>query len=126
MKPKFNFRSELASVLQQFRQAFMAAGVFSMLINILGLVPTIYMLQVYDRVLQSRSGMTLLMLTLVIILLYMVQAMLELARSRLLIRIGTGIDLKMNDRVFVASFEQNLKRQMGSAGAALADLTNVR
>lgn len=104
----------------------MAAGVFSMLINILGLVPTIYMLQVYDRVLQSRSGMTLLMLTLVIILLYMVQAMLELARSRLLIRIGTGIDLKMNDRVFVASFEQNLKRQMGSAGAALADLTNVR
>ena len=126
MKPKFNFRSELASVLQLFRQAFMAAGVFSMLINILGLVPTIYMLQVYDRVLQSRSGMTLLMLTLVIILLYMVQAMLELARSRLLIRIGTGIDLKMNDRVFVASFEQNLKRQMGSAGAALADLTNVR
>lgn len=126
MKTKFNFRSELAAVLRQFRQAFMAAGVFSMLINILGLVPTIYMLQVYDRVLQSRSGTTLLMLTLVIVLLYFVQAMLELARSRLLIRIGTGIDLKMNDRVFVASFEQNLKRKMGSAGAALADLTGVR
>ena len=126
MKTKFNFRSELAAVLRQFRQAFMAAGVFSMVINILGLVPTIYMLQVYDRVLQSRSGTTLLMLTLVIVLLYFVQAMLELARSRLLIRIGTGIDLKMNDRVFVASFEQNLKRKMGSAGAALADLTGVR
>lgn len=126
MKPQFNFRSELAAVLMEFRQAFMAAGVFSMLINILGLVPTIYMLQVYDRVLQSRSGMTLLMLTLVIVLLYIVQSMLELARSRLLIRIGTGIDLKMNDRVFQASFEQNLKKQMGSAGAALADLTGVR
>lgn len=126
MKPKFNLRSELAAVLLQFRRAFMAAGVFSMLINILGLVPTIYMLQVYDRVLQSRSGTTLLMLTLVIVLLYIVQALLELARSRLLVRIGTGIDLRMNDRVFVASFEQNLKHQMGSAGAALADLTHVR
>ena len=119
-------RTELAEVLFSFRKAFYTAGLFSMFINVLGLVPSIYMLQVYDRVLQSRNVTTLVMLTLILLVFYTILGMLELARSKLLIRVGAQLDVKLNDRVFVASFEQNLKRAGGNAGQALNDLTNIR
>ena len=119
-------RTELAEVLFSFRKAFYTAGVFSMFINLLGLVPSIYMLQVYDRVLQSRNVTTLVMLTVILLGFYVMLGMLELARSKLLIRIGAQLDMKLNNRVFIASFERNLKRAGSNAGQALGDLTNVR
>lgn len=119
-------RTELAEVLFSFRKAFYTAGLFSMFINLLGLVPSIYMLQVYDRVLQSRNVTTLVMLTVIMLGFYVMLGMLELARSKLLIRVGGQLDMKLNDRVFAASFERNLKRAGGNAGQALGDLTNVR
>ena len=119
-------RTELAEVLFSFRKAFYTAGVFSMFINMLGLVPSIYMLQVYDRVLQSRNITTLVMLTVIMLGFYAILGMLELARSKLLIRVGAQLDMKLNDRVFAASFERNLKRAGGNAGQAMGDLTNVR
>lgn len=126
MKKAMMPRTELAEVLFSFRKAFYTAGVFSMFINVLGLVPSIYMLQVYDRVLQSRNITTLIMLTAIMLGFYLMLGMLELARSKLLIRVGAQLDMKLNDRVFAASFEQNLKRAGGNAGQALGDLTNVR
>ena len=119
-------RTELNEVLFSFRKAFISAGFFSMVINMLGLVPSIYMLQIYDRVLQSRSTTTLMMLTLITLLMYVFQGLLEFARSRLMARVGTQIDLKLNDRVFVSAFETNLKQHGSPAGAALGDLTNIR
>lgn len=119
-------RTELNDVLFSFRRMFYTAGLFSMFINIIGLVPSIYMLQVYDRVLQSQNVTTLLMLTGIMVLFYIMLGMLEVSRSKLLIRVGAQLDMKLNDRVFVASFEKNLKRSGGNAGQALADLTNVR
>ncbi len=126
MKKTMMPRTELAEVLFSFRKAFYTAGLFSMFINLLGLVPSIYMLQVYDRVLQSRNVTTLVMLTVIMLGLYLMLGMLELARSKLLIRIGAQLDMKLNNRVFVASFERNLKSAGGNAGQALGDLTNVR
>jgi ATP-binding cassette, subfamily C, bacterial exporter for protease/lipase len=126
MKKTMMPRTELAEILFSFRKAFYTAGLFSMFINLLGLVPSLYMLQVYDRVLQSRNVTTLVMLTVIMIGFYLMLGMLELARSKLLIRIGAQLDMKLNNRVFVASFERNLKRAGGNAGQALGDLTNVR
>lgn len=126
MKKLMQPRTELAEVLFSFRKMFYTVGFFSMFINMLGLVPAIYMLQVYDRVLQSRNMTTLLMLTLMIIGFYIVQGLLEMARSRMLVRVGAKMDVKLSDRVFVASFERNLRGGGGNAGAALSDLTNVR
>ncbi len=126
MKKMMQPRSELAEVLFSFRKAFYTAGIFSMFINVIGLVPSIYMLQVYDRVLQSRNATTLIMLTVIMIGFYIMLGMLELARSKLLIRVGAQMDTKLNDRVFTASFERNLRRAGGNAGQAMADLTNVR
>lgn len=126
MKKMMMPRTELNEVLLSFRKALYSAGLFSLFINMLALVPSIYMLQVYDRVLQSRNVTTLIMLTLIMLVLYVIMGMLEVARSKLLIRVGAQLDMKLNDRVFVASFERNLRRAGGNAGQAMADLTNVR
>ncbi|MCC7221180.1 MAG: type I secretion system permease/ATPase, partial [Candidatus Contendobacter sp.] len=63
IKPKTEL-SDLQKILRICRQSFVTAGFFSLFINLLMLAPSLYMLQVYDRVLASRSEFTLLMLTL--------------------------------------------------------------
>ena len=90
------------------------------------LVPVLYMLQVYDRVLASRNETTLLMLTIMVLGAYLVMSALEFIRSFVLIRVGAQLDMKMNKRVYTAAFEQNLKQAGGNAGQALQDLTNIR
>ncbi len=126
MQNTFSARSELAAALWSLRRTFFITGGFSFVINMLLLVPAIYMLQIFDRVLASRNTSTLLMLTLLILGLYALMAGLEWVRSRLLVRAGSMLDAQMNARVFTAAFEANLRRAGGNAGQAMNDLTNVR
>lgn len=119
-------QNEITDVLASFKSTFRTIGVFSAIINLLMLVPSLYMLQIYDRVLQSRNEMTLLMLTLLMLLAYAVMSTLEFIRSFILIRAGAKLDMKMNKRIYTAAFEQNLKRGGGNAGQALQDLTQIR
>lgn len=127
MKPKFQIpQNEIAQALVSFKSAFRTVGVFSAIINLLMLVPSIYMLQVYDRVLPSRNEITLLMLTLLMLGLYAFMGALEYVRSFVLVRVGAQLDMKLNKRVYTAAFEQNLKRGGTNAGQALQDLTNIR
>src|SRR5688500_3017886 len=119
-------QNEIAAVLSSFKGTFRTIGVFSAIINVLMLVPALYMLQVYDRVLASRNETTLLMLTLIVLAAYLVMSSLEFIRSFVLIRVGAKLDMKMNKRIYEAAFEQNLKRPGGSAGQALQDLTSIR
>ncbi len=119
-------QNEIAQILISFKGVFRTVGVFSAIINVLMLVPVLYMLQVYDRVLSSRNETTLLMLTLMVLGAYMVMSALEFIRSFVLIRVGAQLDMKMNKRVYTAAFEQNLKQAGGNAGQALQDLTNIR
>jgi ATP-binding cassette subfamily C exporter for protease/lipase len=127
MKPKLNIpQNEIAQALVSFKSAFRTVGVFSAIINLLMLTPSLYMLQVYDRVLQSRNEITLLMLTLIMLGAYVFMSALEMVRSFVLVRIGAQLDMKLNKRVYTAAFEQNLRRGGGNAGQALQDLTNIR
>ncbi len=126
MQNTFSARSELATALWSLRRTFFITGGFSFVINMLLLVPAIYMLQIFDRVLASRNTSTLLMLTLLMLGLYALMGGLEWVRSRLLVRAGSMLDAQMNARVFTAAFEANLRRAGGNAGQALNDLTNVR
>lgn len=126
MQNKFSARPELAAALWSLRRVFLIAGGFSFFINMLLLVPAIYMLQIYDRVLGSRNESTLLMLTLLVVGLYAVMAGLEWVRSRLLVRAGSMLDAQLHARVFTAAFEANLRRVGANAGQAMNDLTNVR
>ena len=117
---------ELNQALLLLKQNFYAAGTFSFFINMLMLVPTIYMLQLYDRVLASRNVTTLLMLTLIMLGLYLLMSLLEWVRSRLLVRAGIRMDEELKERVFTAAFEANLRKSGGNPGQALHDLTNMR
>ncbi|MEK6735678.1 MAG: ABC transporter transmembrane domain-containing protein, partial [Pseudomonadota bacterium] len=127
MKSKFKLpQDEVAQVLTGFKDAFRTIGVFSAVINMLMLMPAIYMLQLYDSVLTSRNEMTLLMLTLIMLGAYVFMGALEYVRSFVLIRVGAQLDMKLNKRVYTAAFEQSLKQGDGNAGQALKDLTNIR
>lgn len=119
-------QSELAQILASFKRVFRTIGVFSAVINLLMLMPALYMLQLYDSVLTSRNEMTLLMLTLIMLGAYIFMGALEYVRSFVLIRVGAQFDMKLNRRVYTAAFEQNLRQANGNAGQALQDLTNLR
>jgi ATP-binding cassette, subfamily C, bacterial exporter for protease/lipase len=127
MKPLYQIpKNEIMEALLSFKSAFRTVGIFSAIINLLMLAPSLYMLQVYDRVLQSRNEVTLLMLTLMMLGAYVFMSALEMVRSFVLVRVGAQLDMKLNKRVYTAAFEQNLKRGGGNAGQSLQDLTNIR
>lgn len=119
-------QNEIAQVLASFKKAFRNIGVFSAVINMLMLMPAIYMLQLYDSVLTSRNEMTLLMLTLIMLGAYIFLGALEYVRSFVLIRVGAQLDTKLNRRIYTAAFEECLKKGDSNAGQALKDLTNLR
>lgn len=124
--PGFFKRSELTATLWAFRREFMVVGVFSMVANVLLLSPTIYMLQVYDRVMVSRSELTLLAVSLITLFLFAVMALAEWSRSRLLVRAGVRLDAVLGTRVFNASFEANLSQSGAPVQRAFSDLTEIR
>lgn len=119
-------KNEIALALSEFRGTFHTVGVFSAIINMMMLVPSLYMLQVYDRVLTSRNETTLLMLTIMVLGAFLFMSALEFVRSFVLIRVGAQLDMKLNKRIYTAAFKANLKKAGGNAGQALQDLTTIR
>lgn len=119
-------KNEITEALLEFKKIFITVGAFSAVINLLMLVPSFYMLEVYDRVLASQNEFTLLMLTLIMLGLYALMSVLEHIRSMVVIRIGGRVDDFLNNRVYTAAFEQNLKKSGVNAGQALNDLTIIR
>ncbi|MDY0036810.1 MAG: type I secretion system permease/ATPase [Zoogloea oleivorans] len=99
---------------------------FSFFINLLVMAPTVYMLQVYDRVVNSRSLTTLGMLTLMIVILYVAMEVLEWVRSGMLRNIALKFDAHINERLFNTVFEANLRRIPGAGAQAIQDLRTVR
>lgn len=126
MSKGFFQSSELAQTLMSFRREFLWIGIFSMIANILMLSPTLYMLQIYDRIMVSRSELTLFFLTLIVLAFFCMMAFAEWLRSRLLVRVGIKLDQELNTRVFNASFEAYLSSKQQNPTEAFADLTNVR
>lgn len=117
----------LGAALAVCRTSFMTAGFFSLFINLLLLVPVIYMLQVYDRVLASSSESTLLMLTLIAVFLFLVMGLLEWVRSQILVATGTRLDHMLGGRVFDSIFTQTIASGGRIASAQpLADLLQLR
>ncbi|MGV6808848.1 MAG: type I secretion system permease/ATPase [bacterium] len=121
-----NAKSELKEVIDSFRGSFLFVGLFSAFINILMLVPILYMLQVYDRVLASRSEETLLMLSLIVAWLFITMGLLEFARSRVLVRLGSKMDDRLNTRIYSTMLNAALRNPAQASSQALNDLTAVR
>lgn len=122
-----NLQTDLQVALKLCRGAFIAAAGFSMVINLLLLTPTIYMLQIYDRVLSSRSESTLMMLTLIVIAIYVTQGILELVRSQLLVRVSARLETLLNKRLYFGAYQQSLYSSGQKASSQpLDDLTSLR
>ena len=85
----------MASALRSCRRHFVAVVAFSALLNLLFLVPMLYMLQVYDRVIPTRGSVTLLFLTLVLLFGLTTLALLDFIRSRLLVRASIRLDQQL-------------------------------
>ena len=122
-----NPRSLLAQVLHQFRSAFIGVGLFSALINLLMLSGSMFMLQIYDRVLPSKSVPTLIGLSLIFLGLYAFQAILDLIRARVLVRIGSAFDESIAERVYGAVIKLPLKgARTADALQPVRDLDTIR
>jgi len=119
-------RNELTRTLWDFRYEFMVAGLFSMIANLLMLAPTLYMLQVYDRVLVSQNTGTLLVVSIITLFFLVVLSFSEWARSKLLVRSGIRMDQMISRKLFHASYEAHLNPAVSNPTRAFADLTELR
>jgi ATP-binding cassette subfamily C exporter for protease/lipase len=120
----FASRSELTRFLGTFRREFGFALGFTAIINLMMLTPTLYMLQIFDRVMVSQSTFTLYAVTLMMVFFLGVMGFSEWVRSRLLVRLGVRLDMHLNPRVFAAAFEM---RNQGKESAHLfKNLTKLR
>ena len=118
---------ELFAALKDVKSYFILAGVFSASINILMLVPVIYMLQVYDRVMSSGSLPTLAMLTLLMAALLIAMGGFEWVRSRILISASNRLEKNLRNRVSQATFKNALLSGGRGGGAqSLSDLSSLR
>ncbi|WP_292156321.1 type I secretion system permease/ATPase [Mesorhizobium sp.] len=120
-------RSELAAALASCRSAFLAVGLFSGMLNVLMLAGSLYMLEIYDRVLPSRSLPTLVGISMLLVILYCGQGVLDFVRGRVLARIGGALDEALGRRVYTSVLRLPLKAgREGDSLQPMRDLDSVR
>lgn len=119
-------QDEMRIAVRKLRNAFITVAVFSGFLNVLMLAPSLYMLQVYDRVLGSRNETTLWVLTLLLVAAYVFMGALESIRTWVLVRVGARFDATLNTRVFNATFERSLIQPGSNSAQPMHDLNTLR
>jgi|CXWL01.1.fsa_nt_gi ATP-binding cassette subfamily C exporter for protease/lipase len=125
MNPAKN-SSELRQALGELQPYFKRAAWLSVVASLLILAPSAYMLEVYDRVVNSRSHTTLAMLTLLVLAVFVVMEVLDWARGQLMHEASLALDKQVSGRVFNAIFEANLKRVAGGTTQPMNDFRTLR
>jgi ATP-binding cassette subfamily C protein EexD len=124
---KQNIRSDLQEALKVCRGAFISAAGFSMVINFLMITPSIYMMQLYDRVVPTNSLATLWMLSLIMIGAFATLGALEWVRSQILVRVSVRLETLLNKRLFQVAFKYSLySGGQRASSQPLDDLTGLR
>lgn len=127
MSLKNKVKSDLEEALYLCRHSFRSAAGFSLFVNFLMLVPAVYMLQLYDRVIPSGSEATLLMMTLIVVFLFITLGALEWVRSQILVRVSTRLETLLSERLYGIAFKQSLYTGGQKASSQpLDDLTSLR
>jgi len=119
-------KQPLSMAITAFKREFAVVGLVSLVVNVLMLAPTLYMLQVYDRVMISQSQLTLLALTLIVLFFFGVMAFADVIRSRLIVRMGVRLDEMLNSTVFRSTFARQLRKAGNNPTQAFSDLTVLR
>lgn len=118
--------NELRAARRQSRSLYWFVGIFSFFVNLLMLTGPLYMMQVYDRVLGSRSEATLLALSILVVFLYGMMGLLDYARGRVLARIGARFQAKLDKRVFDAMVRKSAVENDPVAQTGLQDLESIQ
>lgn len=120
-------KTELGRALSACRSAFVTFGLFSAVLNILALTGSLFMLEVYDRVIPSRSVPTLVGLLSLVVVLYLFQGLLDAIRGRLLSRIAMRLDAMLTERVYRLVVRLPLQAPSGGEGIQpVRDLDTIR
>ncbi len=122
MNQKSIIREELGKLTHYFKHTIF----FSFFTNLLVLAPTWYMLEVYDRVVYSQNHKTLLMLTIMVIVMYVILEFLEWIRSRIMHEASAKFDQSLNERVFNSIFQAKLRQIPGGTAQAINDLKTIQ
>lgn len=125
-QPGSGSRPGLEQALRQHTAFYQKALSYSVVIGFLSLAPVLFMLEVYDRVVNSRNEFTLWMLLILVIGCYLMMELLELVRHQLLSKVGVALDQQFQQRLFDATFEASLKKLPGGTTQAFNDLKMVR
>lgn len=118
--------AEMRAALARHRAGWLRLGAASCVANLLMLAPTLYMLQVYDRVMTSGSAWTLVAVSLVTVALLGLMALVEAWRAGWLVDLGLELEATLSPRVFEASVVDSLDPLARGGARALADLTTLR
>ncbi|MEM6340895.1 MAG: type I secretion system permease/ATPase [Pseudomonadota bacterium] len=118
--------AELRKARSESRTLYWVVGIFSMFANLLMLTGPIYMLQVYDRVLGSRSEETLIALSLLVVFLYGIMGILDYTRGRIMARVGARFQSALDRRVFDAVVRKSAIAPDDNTQSGLADLESIQ
>lgn len=113
-------------VLESCKRALRMTFWLTAFIEVLTVTPILYMLNMYDRVLNSRSDVTLVSLTVLVLGVYLFWALLEWIRTRLMIRISLRVDWDLASNIFDAAFRRFVGKRQLNANQVFGDLTEVR
>lgn len=119
-------KDELRAVRRESRGLFWAVALFSLMVNLLMLTGPLYMLQVYDRVLGSRSFETLIGLTLIVAFLYGMMGLLDFSRARIMARVGSRFQARLDRRVFDAVIRKSAVAPDETSTTGLRDLESIQ
>lgn len=118
--------SSFKTLLAPFKRELAYVAMLSFVTNLMMLVPTIYMLQLYDRVMQSRNMLTLIAVTLMVCFLLLMMALADWLRSTIVIKSGVRFDQTFGKKIFSLAFSNVTAVHRPQPSQALADLTAVR
>jgi PrtD family type I secretion system ABC transporter len=122
----FQTKKPIKEILVKCRRTFYLAFVITFVTDVLSLAPIVYMMNTYDRVIATRSGVTLVSLTLIVIAVYIFWSALEWIRTRLFINLSLRIDWDLGAKVFDASFRKHVLRKNSNVHQVLGDMVILR
>lgn len=117
---------DIDAAILRYRSLFWVIALFSGVINLLTVVPALYMMQVFDRVMASRNETTLLVLTILALGLFLLSSLVEWIRGQVMIKMSVGIDLDLGERLFGVAFQKSLKEHNANPAQVLSDLNSLR
>ncbi len=119
-------RRAVGQLLRDCRHSFYLVVFFSFIVEAMAVAPILFMMSIYDRVIGTRSGITLASLTLLIVGVYIFWSAIDWMRTRLLVRISLRMDWDLASDVFDAAFRRSVSRRQVNVQQLLGDLITLR